>query len=239
MAGRHLVNEDVESARPVAVIGADLVDTFFAQGEPLGKLITVDGHEVKVVGVAERKGKVFGESQDNFAWIPINTFRKFFGSRRSITIQAAAASMDEMEDAQDQARLAMRIRRHLDYDKPDDFSIETGESVMEFWQSATRGIYVVTIVVTGHLAAGGRGGGHEHHAGVGDRAHPRDRRAQGPGRPAARHHAPVPGGVGGAVGARRCAGRRRRGRLLLRRWPRCWAPSCRPTSRPPCACGRC
>jgi putative ABC transport system permease protein len=156
LAGRHLVNEDVESARPVAVIGADLVDTFFAQGEPLGKLITLDGHEVKVIGVAERKGKVFGESQDNFAWIPINTFRKFFGSRRSITIQAAAASIDEMENAQDQARLAMRIRRHLDYQKDDDFSIETGQSVMEFWQSATRGIYVVTIVVTGiSLLVGG------------------------------------------------------------------------------------
>jgi putative ABC transport system permease protein len=53
-----------------------------------------------------------------------------------------------MEVAQDQARLAMRIRRHLDYSKPDDFAIETGQSIMEFWQSATRGIYVVTIVVT-------------------------------------------------------------------------------------------
>jgi putative ABC transport system permease protein len=53
-----------------------------------------------------------------------------------------------METAQDQARLAMRIRRHLDYNAPDDFSIETGQSVMEFWQSATRGIYVVTLVVT-------------------------------------------------------------------------------------------
>src|SRR6185436_1621749 len=87
---------------------------------------------------------------------PITTWRKFFGTRRSITIQAAALSAERMENAQDQARLAMRIRRHLDYDKPDDFSIETGESVMEFWQSATRGIYVVTIVVTGiSLLVGG------------------------------------------------------------------------------------
>ena len=42
----------------------------------------------------------------------------------------------------------MRVRRHLDFDKPDDFSVETGQSVMDLWQSATRGIYVVTIVVT-------------------------------------------------------------------------------------------
>ena len=56
--------------------------------------------------------------------------------------------MAAFETAQDQARVVMRIRRHLGFSKPDDFSIETGESVMELWQSATRGIYVVTVVVT-------------------------------------------------------------------------------------------
>ena len=59
-----------------------------------------------------------------------------------------AASMDEMEAAQDQARVVMRVRRHLGFGEADDFNIETGERVMEFWQSATRGIYVVTILVT-------------------------------------------------------------------------------------------
>ena len=53
-----------------------------------------------------------------------------------------------LDAAQDQVRLAVRSRRHLGYAKPDDFSIETGESLMEFWDSATRGIFVVTIVVT-------------------------------------------------------------------------------------------
>jgi putative ABC transport system permease protein len=91
---------------------------------------------------------VFGQSQDNFIWIPITTFQKLYGSRRSITIQAEAVSMERFEDAQDQVRLAMRNRRHLTYLKDDDFSIETGESIMDLWQTATRGIYVVTIVVT-------------------------------------------------------------------------------------------
>ena len=56
--------------------------------------------------------------------------------------------MDVFEKAQDQARLALRNRRHLAYGEPDDFNIETGESVMDLWNSATQGIYVVTIVVT-------------------------------------------------------------------------------------------
>jgi putative ABC transport system permease protein len=98
--------------------------------------------------VAEKKGSVFVESQDNFIWIPISTFGKFYGTRRSFYIQAEARSMALFEAAQDQARIAMRVRRHLEYSEPDDFNIETGESVMQLWQSATRGIYVVTIVVT-------------------------------------------------------------------------------------------
>src|SRR5256885_14782751 len=56
--------------------------------------------------------------------------------------------MGACEAAQDQVRVVMRSRRRLGFAKPDDFSIETGESVLDLWQSATRGIYVVTVVVT-------------------------------------------------------------------------------------------
>ena len=147
-SGRHLVPQDVEQGRRVAVIGADLVDGLFANVDPIGKQIDVDGHPLFIVGVAEKKGSVFGESQDNFVWIPITTFEKLYGTRNSIDVQAEAESMASFERAQDQVRVAMRARRHLTYHKDDDFAIETGESVMELWQTATRGIYVVTLVVT-------------------------------------------------------------------------------------------
>jgi putative ABC transport system permease protein len=147
-SGRPLIPADVNKGRAVAVIGTDLKDAFFGPIEPLGKEIEIAGYPVKIVGVGEKKGSVFGESQDNFVWIPLTTFRKFFGTRRSITIQAEARSMEDFERAQDQARVAMRVRRHLHYGTPDDFAVETGQSVMDLWQTATRGIYVVTIVVT-------------------------------------------------------------------------------------------
>jgi putative ABC transport system permease protein len=148
VAGRHIVQQDVTQAAMVGVIGTDLVDAFFGTMEPIGKEIDIDGHPIKVVGVAEKKGAVFGESQDNFVWLPITTFQKFYGTRRSFSIQAEARTMDVFEAAQDQVRVAMRARRHLTYNKPDNFNIETGETVMELWQTMTRGIYVVTLVVT-------------------------------------------------------------------------------------------
>jgi putative ABC transport system permease protein len=155
-AGRQLVQQDIEQASQVAVVGTDIVDAFFGTMEPIGKEIELDGHPIRVVGVAEKKGSVFGESQDNFVWLPISTFQKLFGTRRSVIIQCEARSMAQYEAAQDQVRVAIRARRHLTYEKADDFSIETGESIMELWQTATRGIYVVTIVVTGiSLLVGG------------------------------------------------------------------------------------
>jgi putative ABC transport system permease protein len=147
-AGRNLIQDDIDRARPVAVVGGDIVDAFFGTMEPLGKTILVETQRIRIVGVAERKGSVFGQSQDNFVWIPISTFRKLYGIRRSVTIQVEARSMEVFEAAQDEARMAMRIRRHLSYADRDDFDIETGESVMSLWESATRGIYVVTLVVT-------------------------------------------------------------------------------------------
>jgi putative ABC transport system permease protein len=148
MAGRHLIPDDVDNARNVAVIGTDVVEAFFSNLEPLGRVISIDSRDYRVVGVAERKGSLFGESQDNFAWIPITLFRKYYGTRRSIAIQAEARSMEVFEEAQDQARVVMRVRRHLDYMDPDDFSLETGESVLDFWKSATKGIYAATLLVT-------------------------------------------------------------------------------------------
>jgi putative ABC transport system permease protein len=146
--GRPLIQDDIDHSRAVGVIGWDLVEAFFGQIDPIGKPISLGDHIVTVVGVGEKKGSVFGQSQDNFVWIPFTTFQKFYGSRGSVDIPVQAKSVALLEIAEDQARMAVRTRRHLGYQKPDDFNIETGESVMELWQSATRGIYFVTIVVT-------------------------------------------------------------------------------------------
>ncbi len=156
IAGRQLIGEDVENARNSVVIGADLMDAFFGTMEPIGREITIDSRSFRVVGVAERKGSIFGESQDNFVWMPITLFRKYYGSRRSIVIQVEARSMNVFEEAQDQARVVMRVRRHLDYAEPDDFNIETGESILDLWKSATQGIYAATLLVTAiSLVVGG------------------------------------------------------------------------------------
>ena len=133
----------------MAVIGTDLVDAFFGTMEPLGKEIDVDGHPLKVIGVAEKKGVVFGESQDNFVWMPITTFQKFYGTAPLVQHPGRGAVDGRLRGGPGPgARGDARAPAPRPTSKPDDFNIETGESVMELWQTMTRGIYVVTLVVT-------------------------------------------------------------------------------------------
>ena len=151
MAGRHLDRTTTSTAaRPVAVIGTDLVDAFFGADGAAGQgRSSSTATSCSVVGVAEKKGNVFGESQDNFVWIPITTFRKLYGSRRSVTIQA---------EARVHGRASRRRRTRRAWPcasaatsastSPTTSASRPARACMELWQSATRGIYVVTIVVT-------------------------------------------------------------------------------------------
>ena len=152
-------HDDIEAARAG---GRDRQptwsDAFFGQMEPLGKDDPASTATCStVVGVAEKKGSVFGESQDNFVWIPITTFRKLYGTRRSVTIQAEAASMDGLRGGAGPGARGRCARGATSAStSPTTSTSRPARACMELWQNATRGIYVVTMVVTGDQPARGR-----------------------------------------------------------------------------------
>ena len=78
--GRLINPAEIETNRPVTVLGWDVADKLFGQANPLDKTISINDLHFRVVGVSEKKGSVFGNSQDNFAIIPLGLFRKMFGS---------------------------------------------------------------------------------------------------------------------------------------------------------------
>ena len=79
--GRLISPAEVDSSRPVTVIGWDVADKLFGPVDPLDKMVKIGPLHHRVVGVSKKKGSAFGNSQDNFAVIPFGTFRKMFGSR--------------------------------------------------------------------------------------------------------------------------------------------------------------
>ena len=74
--GRYISDPDDTHRANVAMIGNDVAKRFFAGTNPLGKSIYIDGEAYEVVGVAKEMGTAFGQSQDAFVYIPIQTWRK-------------------------------------------------------------------------------------------------------------------------------------------------------------------
>ena len=64
--GRFIGETENQRRLPVAFIGNDLNERFFAGTNPLGKTIIVEGRPFEVVGVAKTKGSVFGQSAGQF-----------------------------------------------------------------------------------------------------------------------------------------------------------------------------
>jgi len=146
-SGRQFQRDDEDHARTVCVIGWDVADEIFPTTDPLGRWLKIGADNFQVIGVGVRKGKLLGMSQDAYVRIPISTFMKRYGSRRSVSINVHAADQDEMARAQEEVRTLLRSRRHLSFNDEDDFSFQTSESFIQIYRSATAGIYFAMIAI--------------------------------------------------------------------------------------------
>jgi putative ABC transport system permease protein len=129
--GRGLTEVDDEHATHVAVIGTDIQEQLFPGVDPLGLELRADGVPYTVVGVVEKQGSTFGQSQDNFIGVPLSTFQKTYGTQSAIIIYVKAASAGPpLEAAADEVRVLMRARRHDLPGSPDDFEIDTNNTLV-------------------------------------------------------------------------------------------------------------
>src|SRR5262249_6307251 len=82
--GRFFTETENSRKRSVVFIGPDIKDRFFPNVDPIGKSLGIDGRPFEVVGVAKPRGSVFGQSQDNYVAIPVESYFKMYGNRSGI-----------------------------------------------------------------------------------------------------------------------------------------------------------
>jgi putative ABC transport system permease protein len=184
--------EDLHRAE-VVVIGYDLDRSLFPGEDALGKTLLIAGHSYQVVGVLEkRKGNVLrGEGSDVQALVPYRTYRKHNPNDDEHFI-AALAYPGRKDVAEDEIRGLLRQRRRVPMDQPDTFGISSAQRIADQLRDITANVALLTIAISSIGLLVGGVGVMNIIAHVGHRAYPRDRRAQGPGRPPPRHHPPVP-----------------------------------------------
>jgi putative ABC transport system permease protein len=145
--GRAISDVDLQQNRQVAVIGQDIVEQLFPYENPIGNDINVDGRRYQVIGTIEEKGSSFGQSQDNIVILPLSTFMKFYGEKRSLNITVEADSPELMDAAIEEVIGALRAFRKVPPGEPNDFEIWTSDTLIDSFNKITRSVRIGALVI--------------------------------------------------------------------------------------------
>jgi len=155
--GRAISDRDVQSYQNYIVLGPDISKKLFPNMSALDQYVNVDGTKLKVIGVLESQGDVFGQSRDNFAIMPLTTFQSIYGKRfRSINITIMGFDESDYSELMEIASGHFRAIRKVKPGEPDNFDIFSNESVLSQINDITSGVRIGSLVVAGIalLAAG-------------------------------------------------------------------------------------
>jgi putative ABC transport system permease protein len=146
--GRFFTAEEVERAAKVAVVGWDIKEKFFPYKNPLGQTIKIRGIPLVILGVEEKRGSFFGDSQDRMVYIPITLHNQMFARTGGIQLHGKAANKETFQLAIEEARLLMRNKRQLIGSEEDTFGLVNVDEFNTQMDQFTNAIAIVVIPVT-------------------------------------------------------------------------------------------
>jgi len=138
--GRYITDLDNKHRTAVTMIGADVAKKLFPNVDPLGREVMIDGRPFQIVGVAKPMGTMLGQSQDGFAYIPIETYFKIYGQQQSLSVNVQARGAAWMQQTQEEVRSLLRARRHLGPHDEDTFGILASAGLLDLWNNLTGAI---------------------------------------------------------------------------------------------------
>ncbi len=154
--GRPISPMEIDRNRRVVLLGWEVANRLFKETDPIDKEVTIGGVHFRVVGVAEKKGSLFGSGQDEYAVVPIGTLRQFFGGRQSLLLTMKPIHPALTQAAMEETRVAMRVERGLKPSEKDNFGLFSSETFLKLYDNITRNIFAVLIgVVALSLVVGG------------------------------------------------------------------------------------
>jgi len=155
--GRYFSPSEDQAAVAVVVIGSDVKDELFPQLDPLGRTMLVGGAPYRVIGLLAKQGRVLGEERDRKVFIPIQAFRRQFGTRDSINLLIKArGGVGGVDASVDEVRALIRALRHTPFRGPDPFGVVTAESLTTLWRQISAAAFILSLLIASvSLGVGG------------------------------------------------------------------------------------
>jgi putative ABC transport system permease protein len=149
--GRFFSSSDLSSARSVAVVGPDLATKLFGNRSALGRQLRIRNQPFEVIGVLEPKGAVFGQNQDENAYVPLTTMVSKLSGRDPTYgvslnfISVEARDQDSTGAASFQITNLLRQRHRIL--REDDFAVRSQKDALTIVSTITGGLTLMLAAI--------------------------------------------------------------------------------------------
>ncbi len=158
--GRFFSQDDDARRRLVCIVGTEVIENLELPKPGLGEFVRVGEEWCKVIGVMERRGELFGFSQDDYILLPFSTMQRLLGGSREYDIQVQLQLEDpERSDVViDRIRRVLREQHKLQGAQADDFRVQTSEQLSASFNTILDSVTLVAAGIVGiSLLVGGIG----------------------------------------------------------------------------------
>ena len=142
--GRFIDQRDMDAARNVVVIGPDLREQLLPVGPAVGQQLRIRNQSFEVIGVMAPKGAVFGQNQDEAAYIPLSTMvSKLSGRDPTYGVSLNFISVEARDEASTGAakfQITNLLRQRHNILREDDFAVRSQQDALSIVGTITGGL---------------------------------------------------------------------------------------------------
>ena len=149
--GRFINAQDLDGARNVVVIGPDLRRKLLPEGNAIGRRLRIRDQAFEVIGVMAPKGAVFGQNQDEAAYVPLSTMvSKLSGRDPTYGISLNFISVEARDEASTGAakfQITNLLRQRHNILREDDFAVRSQKDALSIVGTITGGLTLMLAAI--------------------------------------------------------------------------------------------